>query len=124
MSRILVIEDNKDNARLAEKVLKRAGHDVVIAADGEDGLQNIFTDAPQLVLLDMGLPDIDGQTVVAILRQHEDFDTLPIIAFTAWPQETASEMAKAYGCDGVIPKPINTRTFAEQVEAYLKTVKQ
>lgn len=119
MALIVVIEDNAQNARMAAKLLRRAGHKVVVAEDGEMGLTTIFEQRPDLVLIDLGLPDIDGQTVVALVRQQPDLMTLPLIAFTAWPEDTAHNMARAYGCDGIIIKPINTRTFAEQVSRYL-----
>jgi two-component system, cell cycle response regulator DivK len=119
MSHIIVIEDNAANARMAFKLLQHAGHEVVVAEDGEMGLTAAFTSQPDLVLVDLGLPDMDGQTVVAMLRQQPELAETPIIAFTAWPQETAFEMAQAYGCDGVITKPIDTRAFAAQIESYL-----
>lgn len=118
VNHIVVIEDNPQSARLASKLLKRAGFEVTLAEDGESGFQAVIEAAPDLVLVDLGLPDIDGQTVVALLRR-EGFAKTPIIAFTAWPQDSAREMASAYGCDGVITKPIDTRTFAEQVEKFL-----
>ncbi len=119
MSRIVIIEDNPNNARLAEKLLKHAGHDVRVADNGEDGLMQVFTDTPDMVLVDMGLPDIDGQTIVGMLRQRAALKQVKVIAFTAWPEDRVVEMAQAYGCDGVITKPIDTRRFAEQVEAFI-----
>ncbi|MDZ4765088.1 MAG: response regulator [Chloroflexota bacterium] len=121
MSLIIIIEDNLPNARLADKVLSRAGHQVVLAQDGEAGLMKVMEMHPDLVLVDLGLPDMDGQTVVALLRQQTELDHIPILAFTAWPEHAAQEMARAYGCDGVIIKPIDTRTFADEVGAYLST---
>lgn len=120
MSLIVVIEDNPQSARMASKLLKHAGHTVVLAEDGESGLTTVFEEQPDLVLIDLGLPDIDGQTVIALIRQQETLATTPVIAFTAWPEGTAHSMAKAYGCDGVIIKPIDTRLFADQVNEYLK----
>lgn len=120
MVSIVVIEDEPQSARLAQTVLKRAGFDVILAEDGEGGLSSTMDHKPDLVLVDLGLPDMDGQTVVALLRQQPGMDTTPIVAFTAWPLDTATEMALAYGCNGVITKPINTRTFAEEVSAYLR----
>jgi CheY-like chemotaxis protein len=120
MALIVIIEDNAQNARLAAKLLRVRGHKVLVAEDGEIGLTTVFENLPDLVLIDLGLPDIDGQTVVALLRQQADLKMTPLIAFTAWPSDTAFSMAKAYGCDGVITKPINTRTFADQVQKYLK----
>lgn len=121
MATIVVIEDNVQNARMAEKLLKRAGHEVTVAEDGEMGLTAVFENMPDLILIDLGLPDIDGQTVIGIIRQREALGGTPILAFTAWPPEEAQSMAERYGCDGVITKPINTRTFATQIEAYLPT---
>ena len=120
MSLIIVIEDNVQNARMADKLLRRAGYDVLLAEDGETGLSTVFDNQPEIILIDLGLPDIDGQTVISLIRQHETLKTVPIIAFTAWPEDRAHDMATAYGCDGVITKPINTRTFADQIGVYLE----
>ena len=120
MSRIVLIEDNEQSARLAARLLQKVGHEVTIAEDGEIGLMTVFNGAPELVLVDLGLPDIDGQTVVALIRQNPAAAHVRVIAFTAWPEQTAREMAKAYGCDGVITKPFDTRTFAAQVNDFLQ----
>lgn len=119
MAQIIIIEDNADNARLASKLLRHAGYDVVIAEDGEVGLTTVFETPPDLVLIDLGLPDIDGQTVIGLIRQQDNLKAIPLIAFTAWPEDTAYEMATAYGCDGVITKPIDTRTFAKQIQTFI-----
>lgn len=120
MSMIVLIEDNEQNARLAAKLITLAGHDVLQAGDGEEGMALVEDVVPDLILVDLGLPDMDGQTVVALLRQQPALEQVPIIAFTAWPQDTAYDMALAYGCDGVIIKPINTRTFADEIDSYLE----
>jgi two-component system, cell cycle response regulator DivK len=120
VSEIVVIEDNLSSARLVAKILQHAGHDVIVAEDGEMGLTTIAEAQPDLILVDLGLPDMDGQTVVALLRQESALNAVPIIAFTAWPQATAYQMAEAYGCDGVITKPIDTHTFADQIATYLE----
>lgn len=124
MSRIVVIEDNPLNARMAHKLLSRAGHDVIVAEDGEIGLNAVLNDPPDLILIDLGLPDIDGQTIIGMLHMEDALSGVPIIAFTAWPQEEAFEMAQAYGCDGIITKPINTRTFADEINSYLDKAQQ
>jgi CheY-like chemotaxis protein len=120
MVSIIVIEDEPQSARLAKTVLNRAGFEVIVAEDGEGGITSTLLHIPDLILCDLGLPDMDGQTVVALLRQQPGMAETPIVAFTAWPMDKATEMAEAYGCDGVISKPINTRTFAEEVSAYLR----
>ncbi len=122
MTNIVLIEDNKQNARLAEKLLRVAGYTVTVAENGEEGVNTIMANTPDLVLVDLGLPDMDGQTVVAFLRQQAHLVRVPIIAFTAWPAETAKGMALAYGCDGVITKPIRVATFAAEVQTYLEGV--
>jgi CheY-like chemotaxis protein len=119
MALIVIIEDNIQNARLAAKLLRNGGHTILVAEDGEIGLATVFEHEPALVLVDLGLPDVDGQTVVAMMRQRDTLKETRLIAFTAWPTETAHSMAKAYGCDGVIVKPIDTRAFVKQVEAFL-----
>jgi two-component system, cell cycle response regulator DivK len=121
MSRIVMIEDNPNNARLAEKLLKHAGHEVIVRDNGEDGLATILESPPDLVLMDLGLPDVDGQTIVALIRQRPEMKAVTIIAFTAWPEDKARQMAMAYGCQGVISKPIDTRRFAEQVGKFLQS---
>lgn len=120
---IVVIEDNPQSARMAAKLLRVAGNKVIVAQDGEEGLTAVFENNPDLVLIDLGLPDIDGQTVIALIRQQPEQAGIPIVAFTAWPEDTAHDMASKYGCDGVITKPINTRTFAEQVASFLNVVR-
>ena len=119
MSLIVIIEDNEQNARMASKLLRRADHKVLVAEDGETGLATVFENTPDLVLIDLGLPDIDGQTVIALIREQEGLEHVPLIAFTAWPEETAHSMAQAYGCDGVITKPIDTRAFAGQIAEFI-----
>ncbi|PJF29187.1 MAG: hypothetical protein CUN52_09660 [Phototrophicales bacterium] len=119
MSLIVVIEDNPENSRMVAKLLRAASHNVIVAEDGETGLTTVFEQRPDLVLIDLGLPDIDGQTVIALIKQQPELANVPLIAFTAFPPDTAQSMATAYGCHGVITKPINTRTFVNQLEAFI-----
>ncbi len=118
---VLMIEDNENNATLVKRILEAQPQaiNVVHAWDGESGLQMAMETHPDLVLLDLGLPDIDGQTVAAFIRRIPQLEHVPMVAVTAWPQETAMEMVRAYGCDGYIGKPIDARHFAETVMAYL-----
>lgn len=120
MSRIVMIEDNPSNARLAEKLLKHAGHEVIVRDSGEEGLAAVIETVPDLVLMDLGLPDVDGQTIVALIHQRQELKGVRIVAFTAWPEDRAQQMAQAYGCQGVISKPIDTRRFADQVNTFLQ----
>lgn len=121
MPTILVIEDHPDNALLVERILVVHGYQVVWAADAETGLQKATEVKPDLILLDLGLPDADGQTLAGWLRRIPELAKTPIVACTAWPEETARAMVDAYGCNGYIRKPINMRAFPDQIASYLKT---
>ncbi len=122
MTTILVIEDIFDNAELVRKALTPRNYKVIHALDAETGLQMALNEAPDLILLDLGLPDYDGQTLAGWLRAEVKLNDTPIIAFTAWPHETARKMVESYGCNGYISKPIvSIKAFADQIAAYLKT---
>jgi two-component system cell cycle response regulator DivK len=123
MPKILVIEDNPDSAELEKRVLAARGYEVLEAPDAETGLRLAVDQQPDAIVLDLGLPDADGQTLVGWMRRVPALAHTPIIACTAWPEETARKMVEAYGCDGYIRKPINVATFAEQIAAYLRSVK-
>lgn len=119
MKTILLIEDNHANRVLVERIVEPLDHQLLLANDGESGLQLAISKLPDLILIDMGLPDIDGQTVVTLLRQVPGLIDVPIIAFTAWPEAGALEMATRYGCDGCITKPIDARLLPQQLDHYL-----
>jgi two-component system cell cycle response regulator DivK len=122
MERILLVEDMPDNAELTLKILASAGYEICHATDAETGFQQALECSPQLILLDLGLPDYDGQTLAGWLRADAKTANIPIIVLTAWPEETARSMVKSYGCDGYIGKPIiRVKEFLEQVSAFLKS---
>jgi two-component system cell cycle response regulator DivK len=114
-----MIEDNPDNARLVQRVLAQTDYRLMHAWDGESGLKMAMEYLPDIILLDLGLPDVDGQTLASFIRRLPELSQSRLIAVTAWPEETAREMVRAYGCDGYISKPINVRTFVQDIEAYL-----
>jgi CheY-like chemotaxis protein len=118
MPHILLIEDIADNATLVQRVLSSQGYQVTWAANAEEGLAKAEEGAPEMILLDLGLPDIDGQTLVGYLRDMPGLRTVPIIAVSAWPEESARSMVTAYGCNGYISKPIDVRAFIETINAY------
>lgn len=119
MSLIVLIEDNLDNSRLAARLLA-SQHEVLIENEGEAGLSLVFDTHPDLVLVDLGLPDVDGQAIIGMIRQTQALSQTRVVAFTAYPEEVANEIARVYGCDGIINKPINTRYFLTQVNAFLE----
>ncbi len=118
MKTILLIEDYADNARLVMRTLKPYDYRVLHAADGETGLLMAIDEKPDLILLDLGLPDVEGQTLISLIRNAPGLERVPIIAVTAWPPATARQMVEAYGCDGYISKPISPKSFPSQIAAY------
>jgi two-component system cell cycle response regulator DivK len=100
-------------------VLEKHEYTILHAADGETGIGMALAEHPDLILLDLGLPDVDGQTVAAWMKQNDALRNIPLVVVTAWPSETARQMIAAYGCQGYIPKPINTRQFPGQIAAFL-----
>ncbi len=120
MAKILIIEDNDDNARLMLRALKPQGYELFRAADGESGLKMAQEQAPDLILLDLGLPDLEGQTLAALIKRTPELARTAVVAVTAWPPDTARQMARAYGCDGYISKPISPKAFPAQIAPFLK----
>jgi DNA-binding response OmpR family regulator len=121
MKTILLMEDDPYEARLVTRIMERAGYRVLHAPDGESGLQMAMEEKPDIILLDLGLPDLDGQTVAALIKNEPTLSKAPLVAVTAWPPDAARQMAEAYGCDGYISKPISPREFPAQIAAYLQT---
>jgi len=116
-----MVEDMPDNAELARKILVSAGYEVIHAPDAETGLEMALAHCPDLILLDLGLPDYDGQTLAGWLRAEPTLSATLIIAFTAWPEETVKRMTESYGCDGYISKPIlKVNDFLAQIASFLK----
>jgi DNA-binding response OmpR family regulator len=121
MTKILLVEDIPDNAELVRKALSGRDYEIVHALDAETGLQMALAHVPDLILLDLGLPDYDGQTLAGWLRAESVLDATPIIAVTAWPEETAKKMVESYGFDGYICKPIiKVAEFLAKIDSYLK----
>ncbi len=121
MTKILIVEDIPDNAELVRRILLARGYEVFHAPDAETGLEMAISTQPNLILLDLGLPDHDGLTLAGWLRAEPSLSEAPIIAYTAWPPDTARQMAETYGCDGFIGKPITgVKDFVDQIESFLK----
>ncbi len=119
MKTILNIEDNEANRLLLQRVLEPHPYRLIQAVDGESGFRMALEEEPDLILVDMGLPDIDGQTVATLLRQIPEFESVPLIAITAWPEDKAQEMAAQYGFDGCITKPMDILAFPAFIARFL-----
>ncbi len=118
-AKILYIEDNPDNRMLVRRILMVEGYEVLEAHDGLAGVEIALTDHPDLILMDMNLPEIDGYELTRRLRARPELDQIPIIAMTANVMHGDREKSLMAGCDGYIPKPIDVDTLPEQVAAFL-----
>ena len=117
--RILVVEDNPLNLKLVRDVLQFAGYDVVEAQSGEEGLRVAEADSPDLVLMDLQLPGIDGTETLRRLRQGSLGRDVPVVAVTAFAMAEDRERATLAGFDGYVEKPISVRELPGQIEAFL-----
>ena len=118
--RILVIEDNALNLKLVRDVLQHAGYDVGSASTGELGVEAAATDPPDLVLLDLQLPGIDGHETLRRLRDEVLPSGVPVVALTALAMTEDRDRASRAGFDGYLEKPISPRALPEQVEEFLR----
>ncbi len=119
MAKILVVDDTPANRVLVEKLLKMAGHIVVVAETGLGAVATAKEQHPDLVLLDLGLPDIDGWEALRQIRASPETGTLRVVAFTAHAMVGDKEKAIAAGFDGYMSKPIDVGTFAQTVGGFL-----
>lgn len=116
---ILVVDDNPTNLKLASELLEMEGYEVLRASDAEQA-QSILGEArPELILMDIALPGMDGLELTRKLKSTPGLAHIPIIALSAFAMKGDEEKALASGCDGYITKPINTRTFPAQVKLHL-----
>jgi CheY-like chemotaxis protein len=116
---ILCIEDNEQNQYLIRYLLEKRGHRIVMAGDGSEGIRRATEDPPDLILLDIQLPGMDGYQVATILKGIPELAALPIVAVTSYAMAGDRERAIASGCSGYIEKPIDPEAFPAQVEEHL-----
>lgn len=119
MYSLLLIEDDHHCARMVSKVLESSGFSVHHAPNGLSGLRLARELHPDIILVDMDLPDLEGKVVVSKLRAEPLSQHLPIVAFTAESSVRARRLALAFGCDEFIEKPVDTRVFPQQVTEIL-----
>jgi CheY-like chemotaxis protein len=119
---ILVIEDNRDNMELADYLLRAYGYKPLLASGGEEAIPIAVEQRPDLILLDVGMPGMDGYDVAVAIRQHPALHHTRIVAVTASAMVGDRERIAAAGFDGYIPKPINPETFIRQIERFLPPI--
>lgn len=117
--KVLVIEDNEQNLYLLTFILEKNGFDVISAGNGQDGIDLACQKNPNLILLDIQLPLMNGYEVARRLRLVEKIETIPIIAVTSYAMVGDREKALEAGCTGYIEKPINPETFMDEIKKYL-----
>lgn len=113
--KILVIDDHPANLKLAGDVLEWQGHEVARAVDANDALASISMLRPDVILMDIELPGMDGLQLTRQLKGDSTTGSIPIIALTAYAMKGDEEKALSAGCDGYLTKPINTRTLGRQI---------
>ena len=118
MKRILIVEDNEDNMELCLLVLER-DFDVITSFNGKDGLSKIYSEAPDLILLDMSLPDVSGIEITKEIKANEKLKHIPIIALTALGERCDRVQAMESGCDEYLEKPFEIKRLMDMVREFL-----
>jgi two-component system cell cycle response regulator DivK len=122
MATVLIVEDNPANMTLATFLLQSANHAVLTALDAETGLTIAKKEQPDLILMDIQLPGMDGLQATMLLKADEATKAIPVIALTALAMKGDEERIRAAGCDGYIAKPMRYQQFLAAVEAQLAGV--
>ena len=120
MTKILLVEDNEMNRDMLSRRLKRRGYEVVIAVDGQQGVEMARSEAPELILMDMSLPVLDGWDATRQLKAAPETQAIPIIALTAHAMAGDREQALEAGCDDYDTKPIEMKRLLGKMEALLR----
>jgi len=116
---ILYVEDNQDNRTLVRRILQSEGFQVIEAEDAATAMQALNGHQPDLILMDINLPEVDGYSLTTHLKLRPELRNVPIIALTANVMRGDRERSLEAGCDGYIQKPIDVDFFAEQIEQYI-----
>lgn len=119
MSTVLYIEDDQANRILVRRVLEAEGYDVLEAEDGQQGLEVASDERPDLILVDISMPDMDGYEVATRLRRMDEVGRVPIVALTANVMKGDRERALEAGCSGYIQKPLDIDVLPTQVASFL-----
>jgi two-component system cell cycle response regulator DivK len=119
VKRLLVVEDNEVNLYLIRFMLEKAGYEVVAAKDGMTGVEMAVSEKPDLIIMDIQLPDINGLEATRRIRSSETDREIPIVALTSYAMTGDREKALAAGCTGYIEKPIKPESFIQEIQRFL-----
>lgn len=119
MAKILLVEDNEMNRDMLSRRLIKKGYEVVMAVNGQEGVDMASSESPDLILLDMSLPVMDGWTAAGHLKANPDTKNIPLIALTAHAMQEDREKALAAGCDDFDTKPVDFKSLREKIDSYL-----
>jgi two-component system cell cycle response regulator DivK len=119
MAKILIIEDNVANMKLAVVLLESAGHSVVVATSAESGLTLARAEQPDLILMDIQLPGMDGLEATGILKRDQATRSIRVVALTALAMKGDEERIRVAGCDGYVAKPLRYKEFLATISAQL-----
>lgn len=122
MHKILIVEDNEMNRDMLSRRLTRRGYEAVVAVDGQDGLERAASESPDLILMDMSLPIIDGWEATRQLKANPELKSIPVIALTAHAMAGDREQALTAGCDDYDTKPIELERLLTKIQAQLERV--
>jgi len=118
--RILIVEDNMDNYELVRFILERAGYDVFLAMNGRDGVDAARLQQPDMILMDLGMPEMDGWIATEKLKADELTKSIPLYALTAYTLPSERKRALQAGCDGYLSKPIHMEGFLGVIDEVFK----
>jgi len=120
-TKVLIIEDNEQNMYMLTYLLESENYEIIQAYSGTEGINAAKNNKPDIILLDIQLPEMDGYTVASKLKENEELKNIPIIAVTSYAMPGDREKAIASGAIGYIEKPINPDTFISQMKSFLET---
>ena len=119
-TKILVIEDNEDNRRIVRDLLTNVGYEVIEAVTGQEGVTAAETQGPELILMDIQLPDFDGYEATRRIKADPNLSSIPIIAVTSYALSGDDVRAFEAGCDAYVTKPFSPRELLAKIREYLK----
>lgn len=119
MARVLVVDDTESSLDLVGHLLRARGHEPLFARSGDEAVERAVADGPDLILMDLQMPGMNGYEALEAIKQHPESDACPIVALTAFGVVGEREKALAAGFDAFFSKPIAVETFVDQLEAFL-----